>query len=52
MQILDNLWHFIVYCVNRTIGKMATRTNNRLEKWPVVQMPIGTNGYLHWFILD
>ena len=44
MQILDNLWHFIVYCVNRTIGKMATRTDNRLEKWPVVQMCIGTNG--------
>ncbi len=44
MQILDNLWHFIVYCVNRTIGKMATRTDNRLEMWPVVQMPIGTNG--------
>ena len=44
MQILDNLWHFIVYCVNRLFGKMATLTNNRLEKLPVVQMSIGTNG--------
>ena len=44
MRILDSLWHFIVYCINRQIGKMATRTNNRLEKWPVVQMCIGTNG--------
>ena len=52
MQILDSLWHFIVCCVNRSTGKMATGTNNRLEKWPVVQMPIGTNGYLHWFILN
>ena len=52
MQILDSLWHFIVCCVNRSTGKMATGTNNRLEKWPVVQMPIGTNGYLHWFIFN
>ena len=44
MRILDNLWHFIVYCVNRLFGKIATLTNNRLEKLPVVQMSIGTNG--------
>ena len=44
MRILDNLWHFMFFRVNRSIGKMATQINNRLEKWSVVQMFIRTNG--------
>ena len=37
-------FHKTVSCFKRTIGKMATWTNDRLEKWPVIQMSVGTNG--------
>ena len=40
----NGTFHKAFYFFKWLIGKMATRANDRLEKWPVVQMSVGTNG--------